>query len=42
MPIEIIDCGLIWEPANLKVTQPIDLALAAFEVASLAERSTDA
>ena len=30
------------EPANLKVTRPIDLALATLEVASLAERSTDA
>ena len=30
------------EPANLKVTRPIDLALAALEVASSAERSTDA
>ena len=30
------------EPANLKVTRPIDLALAALEVVSSAERSTDA
>ena len=30
------------EPANLKVTRPIDLALAALEVANSAERSTDA
>ena len=30
------------EPANLKVTLPIDLALATLEVASSAERSTDA
>ena len=30
------------EPANLKVTRPIDLALAALEVVSSVERSTDA
>jgi len=30
------------EPANLKVTRPMDLALAALEVTSAAEQSTDA
>jgi len=30
------------EPANLKVTRPIDLALAALEVTGSAEQSTDA
>ncbi len=30
------------EPANLKVTRPMDLALAALEVTSTAEQSTDA
>ena len=30
------------EPANLKVTRPMDLELAALEVTSAAEQSTDA